>query len=86
MSSTITSSQAHARIALANILTCLHRRGEARHNHICELVEKPSFHWLADQAGFDPHLTRLAFRQELERVKSNGFGLKGRGRVGGGRK
>lgn len=82
----ITHTQANARIALANILHCIRRRSAERHAHITELIEQPSFFWLADTAGLDPHLTRAAFREELARVEAGGFGLKGKGRVGGGRK
>lgn len=82
----ITETQANARIALSNILACVRRRSSERHHHISELIEQPSFHWLAETAGLDPHLTRRAFKEELERVSKEGFGLKGKGRVGGGRK
>lgn len=84
--SDITGTQAHARSVLADILHCIRRRSETRHKHISELIETLSFFWLAETAGYDPHLTRIAFWQELERVRVAGFGLKGKGRVGGGRK
>jgi len=83
---TITPTQARARIALSNILTCIRRRGAQRYKHIVEIIEQPSFHWLANTAGLYPHLTRLAFRGELERVRAGGFGIIGKGRVGGGGK
>lgn len=86
MSPTNTSNQAAARLALSNILSCLRRRSAERHGHISKLIGAPSFFWLADQAGLDPQLTRRAFRQELERVRAAGFGLAGKGRIGGGRK
>lgn len=82
----ITETQANARIALADILACIRRRSKERHKHIAEFVETMDFFWLAETAGYDPHLTRIAFREELERVRCGGFGLKGKGRVGGGRK
>lgn len=84
--SDLTATQADARIALSNILACVRRRGAQRNKHIGQLVETMDFFWLAEAAGCDPHLTRRAFREELERMRVAGFGLKGKGRVGGGRK
>lgn len=84
--SDITATQAHARISLSNILHCIRRRCAHRHHHIAALIEQPSFFWLAETAGLDPHLTRQAFREALEQVRAGGFGLAGKGRVGGGRK
>lgn len=82
----ITPTMAHARIVLSDILHCVRRRSSERYKHIAHLIEQPSFFWLTETAGLDPHLTRRAFREELERVRAAGFGLKGKGRVGGGRK
>lgn len=82
----MTAVQAHARVALSNILKCIRRRSEQRHQVVTDLVESSSFFWLADTAGLDPHLTRITFRRELAKVAAGGFGLKGKGRVGGGRK
>lgn len=86
MKTTITHNQALARIALSNILHCIRRRSDVRNAAVSELINLPSFFWLADTAGLDPHLTRLAFSQELASIEAAGFGLKGQGRVGGGRK
>jgi len=86
MNETITPTMAHARIALANILHCIRRRSAERHADMSIIIEQSSFFWLADKAGLDPLLTRITFREELARIKAGGFGLKGKGRVGGGRK
>lgn len=86
MMKALASSQALARVVLAEILACIRRRSEARYNLVLPKVKAPSFFLLAEAARCDPHLTHHAFLQELGKIKAAGFGLKGKGRIGGGRK
>lgn len=75
----LTSNQALARVVLADILACICCSGEARYNLVRPMVLTSSFHWLAEAAGLDQILTRHAFLLELAKVKTAGFGLKGKG-------
>lgn len=86
MMKALASNQALARVVLAEILAYIRRCGEARFNLGMPIVKALSFFWLAEAAGCNPHLTRHAFLQELGKIKAAGFGLKGKGRIGGGRK
>lgn len=81
-----TRAQAEARLALINIRSSLNRRSEERWQIVSDLVDSPSFFWIAECAGFDPLLCRRAWRAELARVAEEGFGLVGKGDVGSGKR
>lgn len=65
--------QEEANSALSKILSKIrHRHSHVRHSEIQNLVGTPSFMWLAEHAGLDPHLLRRAFRDELKRAEDEG--------------
>lgn len=62
-----------ARDVLAKILSKIrHRHSHVRHAELLERVKQSSFFWLAEQAALDPHLTRLAFMDELKAAEDEG--------------
>lgn len=66
--------QHDAERVLKNIRSAIrHRHAQYRHERIAEVVDSPSFFWLAERAGRCPHETRREFRRELERAERLGL-------------